>query len=341
MNQPGDIPACTVSTDELQSALVEALHCHFNGKLSITWLERRLSAYRSSFALEELDIGLGNGTILQLMFKDSSTQALLRSARNVKPAFLYDPLREIEVYQKVLFPLQLGTAACFGTFVDQRLGRYWLFLERVPGVELYQVGELARWQQAASWLARLHRRLAGVADHLSPVAHLLTYDADYYRQWPRRALAFRKAEQGHRGLQWLEGRYERVIEFLVALPVTFLHGEFYASNVLLQETTAGLRVCPVDWEMAGLGPGLIDLAALTAGKWTEAERRSLALAYHSEMAPGDAGSMKREAFLDALDWCRLHLAVQWLGWSPAWSPPREHAHDWLAEALNLAEKIGL
>ena len=32
--------------------------------------------------------------------------------------------------------------------------------------------------------------------------------------------------------------------------------------------------------------------------------------------------------------CRLHLALQWLGWSPDWRPPPEHAHDWLGEALS-------
>jgi hypothetical protein len=43
--------------------------------------------------------------------------------------------------------------------------------------------------------------------------------------------------------------------------------------------------------------------------------------------------------LTALDWCRLHIAVQWLGWSPEWSPPPEHAWNWWEEALHLAEKM--
>jgi hypothetical protein len=32
--------------------------------------------------------------------------------------------------------------------------------------------------------------------------------------------------------------------------------------------------------------------------------------------------------------------VQWLGWSSQWSPPAQHAHDWLSEALALAERLG-
>lgn len=48
-----------------------------------------------------------------------------------------------------------------------------------------------------------------------------------------------------------------------------------------------------------------------------------------------------EALVADLDRCRLHLALRSLGWSPAWSPPPEHARDWLAEALELAERLDL
>jgi thiamine kinase-like enzyme len=341
MSQTADMGAGTVSSDELQAVLRELLCSHFNRQLSIARLERQTSLYSSSFVLEELDIKLEDGRVLQLMFKDSSNHALLPTARNIKPAFVYDPRREINVYQKILPVRRTGTATCFGAVVDPQLDRYWLFLERVPGVELYQVGELEKWQQAARWLAGLHTGLAAQGDLLSATCHLLTYDGDYFRQWPRRAAAFLKAEQSQRRLEWLTKRYERVIEFLTGLPRTFVHGEFYASNVLVQETEAGLRICPVDWEMAGLGPGLIDLAALTAGEWAEEERLAFVRAYHAELASRQPEPMSWETFLGALDWCRLHLAVQWLGWSPAWSPPEAHAQDWLREALIVAEKIGL
>jgi aminoglycoside phosphotransferase (APT) family kinase protein len=101
----------------------------------------------------------------------------------------------------------------------------------------------------------------------------------------------------------------------------------------------GLRVCPVDWEMAALGPGLIDLAALTAGGWTSDEREKLALAYHAALGSHETPPL--DAFLVVLDYCRLHLAVRWLGWSQDWTPPPEHAQDWLGEALGLAEKLGV
>jgi hypothetical protein len=43
----------------------------------------------------------------------------------------------------------------------------------------------------------------------------------------------------------------------------------------------------------------------------------------------------------ALDAAQLHLSLQWLGWSPDWTPPPEHARDWLADALATAERLGL
>jgi hypothetical protein len=33
--------------------------------------------------------------------------------------------------------------------------------------------------------------------------------------------------------------------------------------------------------------------------------------------------------------------VQWLGWAAEWSPPPGQRQDWLAEALGLADTLGL
>jgi Ser/Thr protein kinase RdoA (MazF antagonist) len=295
--------------------------------LAIIGLERRPFAYASSFRIEEIDVRLGpleGGRSLTLLFKDLSPEGMLDGARRAKPFFLYDPRREIEMYRRILQPGRFGTATCYGAVADAAAGRYWLFLEKVPGRELYQVGELAVWQQAARWLAGFHARFAG-RDELSPLAqdsHLLLYGADSYRRWIDRARA------AHPSLDRLAERYDQVVDHLVALPVTVLHGDFYASNVLVEQTGEDLRICPVDWELAAVGPGLFDLAALTAGQWTEAERVVVAMAYYDVHPLSACHSLDGPAFLEALDWCRLHLAVQWLGWAPDWSPPAEHAHDW-------------
>src|SRR5258707_482948 len=163
-----------------------------------------------------LDVTLTNGTQVPVIFKDMT---LLEEARHVKPSFLYDPLREIEVYRDVLAPRALNTAKFLGAVTKN--GRNWLFLERVTGDLLWQVGDVAIWRAVARWLARLHRTPAN-----SP--RLFRYDRAYYRQWMERATTFHPAASD------LIPVYERAVERLLQLPVTFIHGEFYASNILVQ-----------------------------------------------------------------------------------------------------------
>jgi hypothetical protein len=302
-------------------------------------MSRRPNDYCSSYAIEDVELTFEDGGPLALVFKDVAASALTAAAGEAKPAAVLDPHREIEVYRDVLGPARLDVAACYGTVADPGEGRYWLFLEAIDGVPLWQAGEPA-WDAAARWLAALHGRGAPIRQ-----GHLLDYDAAYLQSWLERALAF--APEG--ALDSVAAGWRRVIERLSAWPRTLVHGEFYPSNVLVRrgrpgivpEDLAGGRtgIVPVDWEMAGIGPGLLDLAALTSGSWSAGARERLALAYRDALPRAVRPSA--DDLLDALMHCRLYIAVQWLGWSQDWSPPAEHAHDWLAEAVTTCEELGL
>jgi hypothetical protein len=263
---------------------------------------------------------------------------MLADARTARPAFLYDPRREMETYRQILTPADMGTATFHGAICDGSNYRYWLLIERVVGCELYTIGSVAIWQLVACWLARLHCRHLGQHEGLAQRVPLLRHDGDFYRFWLPRALQF-SANSSSASLDRLRRGYEQVVERLLALPTTFIHGDFYASNILIQETGHSVRVCPIDWEMAALGPGLVDLAALIAGKWTAEEQEMFAASYHAALPPDKPSS--RETFLKELDCCRLYLAVKWLGWSATWTPPAAQAHDWLGEALMLVDKLNL
>ena len=196
--------------------------------------------------------------------------------------------------------------------------------------------ESARRGGPIRWASSRHgeRQRAGSRDcmrslpiTIRPLRIYLRYDAGFYRLWPRRAL-----EHGVREVEWLAARHEAVVEALLTLPRTVLHGEFYAANVLVAADTPSARVAPVDWEIAAAGPGVSDLAALVSGDWSQEDRGAIAAAY------GSVGG----ATLDGLDHARLQLAIQWLGWAPPqWAPPKGQRHDWLGEALELAEGLGL
>jgi Phosphotransferase enzyme family len=266
--------------------------------------------YRSSHPMAELEV---DGRTLLL--KDLSPSALTARARAAKLEFLHDPRRELETYRSLLNDADLGTPELAIGVSDPARDRYWLIVEKVRGTELYQVGELERWRGTLRWLARLHDHFG----QLPPTDFLVRYDRSYFELWPGRA-----------GVS-MPG-YQAVVERLAALPTTLVHGELYASNVLVAEG----RVCVVDWELAGVGPGVLDVAALTTG-WPDGDRSTLAEAYRSALAdPPD-----RDRFAADLNCASLHLAVQWLGWSRDWTPPPEHARDWRAELPGLAARAGL
>jgi aminoglycoside phosphotransferase (APT) family kinase protein len=184
----------------------------------------------------------------------------------------------------------------------------------------------------------MHRQLGERLDR-SRDLRLLDYDSAHYRRWIDRARSF-AATPGQpparrRSIEWLAPRYEAASEELLALPKTIVHGEFYASNVLVAGDPAAPRVAPVDWEQAASAPGVVDLAALVGGGWGEEDREAIAAAYRTTAGPFSPSPRE-------LSLARLFVAVQWLGWAePSWSPPPGQRQDWLGEALSLAEEMGL
>ena len=328
-----------IHTDELRAALEDVL------AQRVKSLHRRLSNYSSSYTIETLDVELARGPKLRLVLKDLSPAALLSTAQKVRPRFLYNPQREIFTYQKVLNRARLGTACCHGAMNAPVLERHWLFLERVDGPLLWQVGNLDKWDDAARWLAMLHHKSPSPAAR-GPARNspLLRYDERFFAVWLTRAEEFLGLQRGHQSptarkrFARLASRYDRVVKRLTSLPVTFIHGEFYPSNVILRHGADGSQpVCPVDWEVAGIGPGLLDLAALTAGDWNDAEKRRFVAAYRE----GNSTRDSLDDLVEGVEFCQLHLAMQLLGWATDWTPPEQHAQNWLATALRLADKLGL
>jgi hypothetical protein len=316
--------------EALQGALREV------GRAPAREVRRLPSKYRTSFPLEELDVDLEDGTGVRLAFKRLGWDGLDEQARMAKPRFLHDPRREPAVYASLLEPAAIGAPRYYGSHVDPERERYWLFVEWVEGRELYQVGERELWETAARWLSRLHVELGMDVERHAAAGRLVDHDAAFYRRWMARAREFARAPGRPTAyataVEWLGERHEPVVEALLALPRTVIHGEFYASNVLVATDPAYSRVAPVDWELAAVGAGATDLAALVSGNWSEEDRAAIVSAY---------GAVDG-AQLSDLDLARLQLAIQWLGWAPAeWVPPAGQRHDWLAEALGLAERLGL
>jgi aminoglycoside phosphotransferase (APT) family kinase protein len=320
--------------------LLDALGGRLDGR-PIVALRRAPYAYATSAPLEEVQV-VTEGGESTLILKDLARERLIGDARTSKPLFLHDPRRELETYRRILAPAGIGPR-CAAAFRDDAAGRFWLLIDKVPGVELWQIGELEVWEAVAAWLARMHLRFAAAPDRLAEAnGHLLDHTAAWFARWADRAKdALGRSEDPRApALRDALAGYDDVAGALAAAPRTLVHGELYPSNVLVVVDGTDVSVFPVDWEMAAIGPGAIDLAALVGG-WAPAERERLEDAYRAEIAAASHPLLDAGDLADQVRRSRLHLALQWIGWAEGWQPPSEHAHDWLGTALTLSEELGL
>lgn len=269
--------------------------------LGVERLHRRPWPYRASLPMEQLDL---NGQ--QLLLKDFS-----RSHDLPRPPLAPDPRREIAVYRDVLTPIHLDGIPQLAA-ADETWSR-WLVLELIDASPLWQIGEIETWQAVARWLARLHTLPVPTDDGL------LRYDATQL------AARVRLAAVGERFAM-------DVAERLAALPARLIHGDFYPANILIGQDG---RIRVVDWETCGVGPAVLDLAALVSGRWSEQEREQIVDAYLAACPPTLRPSH------DDLLYARLLLAAQWLGWHRSWRPPPEQRHDWHTDLRELSQRLCL
>jgi hypothetical protein len=305
-------------------------------------LRRRPCPYASSFKLQWLDVWLANGRRLHLVFKDLRWDTQLSAARAIKPRFIYEPHREIQMYRGPLSGGKLGTTACRAAQADAQAGRFWLVLERVPGQQLSHVGDFELWKESARQLARIHAAFNGRQTPSLREVPLLDINANLCRAWARRARRFlRERVPGALAeMPWLGRRHDHFVDRLRALPAGLLHGDFYANNILIDDSGSRPRVCAVDWELAAWGPSAIDLAALTSGRWSESQRLEMLNSYRCELAHCGAAVLSACELREALALGRLYLAGQLLGWSFHWSPSRGRINEWLSQASESARRLG-
>jgi hypothetical protein len=298
-------------------------------------VEREPFAYSTSFPIEALSIEWADGRCEALVLKRLARAALTDAARLAKPEHVAAHEREPHVYERLLAPCGLDRGIYRGSFSPPAAEESWLLLARVRGPVLFESGELADWEEAARLAAEVH-----AAGPPAAVPPLLGIGSASLASWLERASGFlgQGESRARQALARIAAAAKWVGGELEAIPPTVVHGELFPSNVLIDER-ADRRAVAIDWEMAAVGPGLVDLAALTAGELPEGWAEAIEDAYRSrltELAP----ELVPASFDRALACCRLYLAVERLGWAPrSWEPPAAHRQDWLQVASDLVEGL--
>jgi aminoglycoside phosphotransferase (APT) family kinase protein len=340
--------------------LMDGLKAILNGKdagqREILLLDREPNDYASGSASEIVTCRLPDTTELQLFLKYTtgdfeSPDGRLNTHRRSDVAY------EAMIYQMILHPLETSTPKFYGTFTEGGIGRKWLAIEYLrEGMLLDEMAsseslrpmwkawsqtnsmwdhweewELKVMGMAALWLGQFHaaaeaRLTSGLGDSLKQ------YDLEYYSEHARRSLLF--GNRSSQKMDWLAAIYERFAKSVLPLlnnRRTISHGDYYSHNIFFHNE----RICPIDWEHAGIDLGEMDLACLTEG-WSDRITRFCEVEYQRGRWPEGAP----EDFEQMLCAARLCLCFYNLGTQPDW-PNRPDCETYADDLRTVSERMGL
>lgn len=247
--------------------------------------------------------------------------------------------REILIYEKLFAGhAELPVPSYFGSRSNRATRRHEVFLENVDGWNLKYQG-LEHWFTAARRLADLQRHFADRREELEASEFLLRFDGDYFHEWADRALSTVAAGFADLAgdLRPIINGYADVSDLLAAQPVTLVHNDPSPKNVVADTTEGPARIVFVDWEMAGIGCGLLDLVHLKFGLDPESDARMLT-EYLDELAGSDLVPEQQD-FDCVVAACELHKTLYRLAWSGTWNLPLERVALWVDEARTFLERV--
>jgi hypothetical protein len=109
-------------------------------------------------------------------------------------------------------------------------------------------------------------------------------------------------------------------------------------NVLADRSQSPARICFVDWELAGVGCGLLDLVHLKYGLGGEDDRRMCAASLDALAGSGLVPDNPRE-LSGLLAACELHKTLYRLACCSAWGLPADRVAGWIAEAGEFLSRV--
>ncbi len=313
----------------LEGALVRAM----GRPVGVAAFDRAPSRFATLFPAEVLTIDLVGGERVSLFLKrlgeEEQSDHPEKRCRE----------REVRVYEELLGDPALPVARFCGWEWNGTTRRFELFLEYVDDLTLnYQ--ELEHWFTAARRLANFHAYFARRVEALSGCSFLLRLDEAHVYEWADRAVtavASRSAELA-RKLRRIIDRYDAAVQVLAAQPKTLVHNDLSPKNVIAARSTRPARICFVDWEMAGVGCGVLDIVHLKYGLDSENDRRMCA-AYCGELAGTDLLPSGRADLRSVFAACELHRTLHRLAHVNYWRTPLETVDRWVADAHRLRAAV--
>ena len=327
-----DNTVTTPRADEktLRQYLADIISDTCGGNASIVRIDCKPSEYSSWYASDIVTVELSDGDQLRIFLKNFGCY------KHRKDGMEQRRERELRVYKQLLAEANLGSAKYYGSVWDESRGRYWLLLEFVEGT-VVRYCEFQYWLAAVEWLGRMHAYFARHVERLERGNFLQIHDADFF--WRTADVALRavnhiSAPLGDRLVKVIK-QYHGIVGLMASQPKTLVHGAYLPSQILVNTDTEPLRICPLDWELAGIGSGLYDLAFFTDG-FRPPQLDQLWDAYSNQAATHGVSVPDRDELRHRINCFRLHKVLNWL----SQSVDRQYSLRDVAKLVGMAEQLG-
>lgn len=250
---------------------------------SVRDMSRSPSEFATVFPADVLHVILDDGTELRLFLKHLGASDHPEKKR---------PEKEARIYRELLSGRDLPVPTFYGALWNTDSGRQELYIEYIDDWSLkYQ--PIDNWYAAARVLADFQVSMARRQDEIAHCDVLQPLDAHYFWGYAERARE-QLARHTPGLLDELDATlagFPPAVEELVRAAPTLVNSDLSPRNVLADRSRDPVRVCFIDWESAGRGAGVLDIAHLAYG--LEGEKRNRILeAYFNGLTgtPLDPGS---------------------------------------------------
>ena len=255
--------------------------------------------------------------------------------------------RERVIYREILVNHPVDSIGFLGYAEDDDPEMAWILVEDA-GDEPFDATSAEHREAAARWLARLHTSTAALAPHPA----LEDRGPDHYLRVLRRGRSsiekhycnasfsaddLRVLKEILHKQYEIEAQWPDIEHVCSRLPTTLVHGDFVGKNIRVRRDREGLSVFPFDWEVAGRGVPVTDLANISAAAYVETASDAWAgLSVEDVEVLANIGWVFR--LLEWVSWARFRLKGEWA--SLAIERKLKYYNIWLAAALASAHWVG-
>jgi hypothetical protein len=290
-------------------------------------------ASRHSYACDALTVGLSGGETIHVFLKDF---AAFTTVKDGMEGMRRRREREFRTYRDLLANSGLGPPEYYGSIWDEDRGMYLLLLEFVDGIEV-RCREFESWVIAARWLGAFQGFFGARRNACAMYPLLLQHTDGFFRERAELALSVLSqiSTDLYAAIVPIVARYGPIVDLMVSQPQIFVHGAYAPSTILVVPERDPVRVCPFDWELAGLGSPLFDLAFLCDG-FDQTRLDVLVGAYWEEAASHRVPLPSRADAAHLINCFRLHRRLNWI----SRSLEREYSLATVTKLVRTTEEVG-